>query len=996
MAKNVPQPDRVAAQLLVGREREQALLRRWLDGVLDGHGRLVLLSGEAGIGKTSLVADLAAAAEARGALALWGHAYDLSVTPPYGPWVEIARHYQATRLDPAFPPFFDDAQALARLGSQEALFRQTRDFFASAATRRPLILILEDLHWADQESLGLLRAVARQAIRRVLLLATYRPEDLARDHPLSSIIPLLVREAQPERLELRRLDASAQRALIEKRYVLPRPDAVRLEEYLDARAEGNPLYAVELLRALEDDGLLARPNGVWHLSDLQGVGVPRLLVHVVERRLERLSAETRRLLELAAVLGQEIPLDLWQRLGSVSDAALERAIEDALAAHLLTEEPGGRLSFRHSVMREALYEGIGPVRRRAWHRQAAEALAAAGARDPDAVARHFAQAGDPRAVDWLLRGAERAERAYALLSAAERIEQAVQLLEKNAERASERAWLLYRVARDLRFADLARSLRYLQAAVDAAAELGETRLHAQARWELGLQSCNAGRYRTGITEMQIAAALRDSAGPIETPPAELAGLDLQAGTLVLMLAHAGRYAEATIAGERQLAAVRARLTNEALLRYAAAGWTAWADACFGLALAQGARGQPSRAAELLANARDGYRAARHHALESLTLAHWLQEVLCPYAADRIGERARIAADAEAAAERAIGAQRPDASLRAASLPVLLIEGRWDEAEEAARRELAGGALFVEVAQRSMATLAWRRGEAQIAWDQIRRVLPDGPATEPGDTLYFNGAALQRLGAALALDAGDLAAAYDWLAAHDRWLDWSGAVLGRADSVLLWAEYDQAAGEPSRARDRAEEALALASAPRQPLMLIAIHRLLGRLDMAEHRFADSEAHLHQSITLAEACAAPFERALGQLSLAELQAAQGQTAEAQALLAEVRAVCEPLGARPALERVEALAVTLKAPTARVTYPAGLTAREVDVLRLVAEGLTNAEVAERLYLSPRTVSSHLTSIYTKLGVSSRAAAARFAASHGLISPDLADPSRPAHKNR
>jgi DNA-binding CsgD family transcriptional regulator len=236
-------------------------------------------------------------------------------------------------------------------------------------------------------------------------------------------------------------------------------------------------------------------------------------------------------------------------------------------------------------------------------------------------------------------------------------------------------------------------------------------------------------------------------------------------------------------------------------------------------------------------------------------------------------------------------------------------------------------------------------------------------------------------AALCLDAGDLATARAWLEAQDRSLDWSGAVLGRAEGHLGWAAYHRAAGEPELAREHAERALARASEPHQPLALLAAHRLLGELDTAAGRSADGAAQLAAALGLADACAAPYERALTLLALAELRAATGEKEAAEALLDDARAICAPLDARPVLARIEGVASRLgDTPPRPASYPAGLTAREVEVLRLVATGLSNAAVAERLFLSERTVHGHLRSIYGKLGVSSRSAATRYALEQGL----------------
>jgi ATP/maltotriose-dependent transcriptional regulator MalT len=243
--------------------------------------------------------------------------------------------------------------------------------------------------------------------------------------------------------------------------------------------------------------------------------------------------------------------------------------------------------------------------------------------------------------------------------------------------------------------------------------------------------------------------------------------------------------------------------------------------------------------------------------------------------------------------------------------------------------------------------------------------------------FFEALTLQRLASALALDAGDTTTARAWLDMHGAWLAWSGAVLGVADGRVAWAAYYRAAGDTEQARAHAERALVCASAPRQPLALLAAHRLLGELDTDAGRLAAGSAHLADALALADACAAPYERALTLLAAAELRAATGEHEAARAALAETRALLDPLGAQPVLARARALAATLPPAAAR---PAGLTAREAEVLRLVAAGLTNAQAAERLSLSPHTINTHLTAIYGKLGVATRGAAIRFALEHHL----------------
>ncbi|HUZ84265.1 MAG TPA: AAA family ATPase, partial [Gaiellales bacterium] len=399
--------------LLVGREREQEILRAQLDRMLAGQGGTVLVGGEADIGKTTLVEDLDIQAEEAGALVIWGHAYDLSVTPPYGPWLEIFRQYRGVGDDglPPVPAFVGDAEALARVGSQETLFAAVAEFFTSVAARRPLVLVFDDAHWFDQASLDLFRVLARQvASRRILLVTTYRSDELHRRHPLYPLLPLLVREANAARVDVRPLDEAGHRALIGSRYVLLDADRDRLERYLADHAEGNPLCAGELLRTLEEEVVLVRDGDAWRVGDLQRVRVPPLLRQVIERRLARLADETRGLLQIAAVVGQEVPLELWQRVSGADDAALIAALEEGRRARLLAERADGEgWRFVHALLREALYEDLVSLRRRSLHRQVGEALAETRSPDPDAVAHHFEEAGDARATEWLLKAGERAE-----------------------------------------------------------------------------------------------------------------------------------------------------------------------------------------------------------------------------------------------------------------------------------------------------------------------------------------------------------------------------------------------------------------------------------------------------------------------------------------------------------------------------------------------------------------------------------------------------------
>ncbi|HEX5504280.1 MAG TPA: AAA family ATPase, partial [Thermomicrobiales bacterium] len=906
-----PGLETVPAAALAGRDREVAALRGWLAAALAGHGRLVLVGGEAGIGKTALCEALCAEAADRGALVLVGRCYDLAETPPYGPWLAVTARYPAEAAGlPPLPAVVTDRAALAAVAGQAALFAAVVAWFAAVAAARPLVLLLDDLHWADPASLDLLRALGRQAADLpLLLLATYRGDELTRRHPLYQMLPLLVRESRAERLDLRPLDEASLGALVAGRYPLGAGDATRVVAYLRDRSEGNPFFAGELLRALEEDGALRRVAGGWALGDLAGAGVPPLLRQVLDARVDRLGEESRELLVTAAVVGQEAPLALWAAVAGTDEEVLAAAAERAAEARLLAETPDGlAVRFAHALVREALYAGVPPLRRRALHRRAGEALAAGPAPDPDAVAHHFRRAGDDRAAAWLVRAGERAQRAYAWLTAAERFEAALALMETRGAAAGERGWLLFELARVRRYAAQRETLAALTEAARLGEAAGDRPLVAQCRLNLGLLRCFAGEIRVGLADLAAGVAAHAALGPAERDRLralpESVGLEYDEhdyrGLYAQWLMFVGRYDEA-----------------EALAADLADG-----DALSALAAIHAHRGRPAAARAAHARARADWLAAGHLYPVWMSLVGELAIAVLPYEADRLAERRRFEAEAVALWEQARGAVAtpiPDEP----RLPLLLLEGHWARARTALEALRGEGPVLwrVQLAQ-WRGSLARAQGDADLARALVDEWLPDGPTTEPGGTIFIPTLPLQRLAAALALDASDLPAARAWLETHDRWLDWGAVVLGRAEGALGWADYHRAAGDLARAREYATAALAHAAEPRQPLALLAARRALGELATQANRHAEAAMHLADALALADACAAPYERALTLLALAQLHPATGDREAAEAALAEVRVILDPLEARPALASAAALAARLAAPATPppAAHPAG----------------------------------------------------------------------------
>jgi len=936
-----------APSLLIGREREQAILREHLAAALAGNGSLTLIGGEAGIGKTALAEAICRDATEHGARVLVGRCFDLAETPAYGPWLYLFGRYHSDG-GPPLPPAFSEP-------SQAALFRQVLDFLQAITAQRPVVLLLDDLHWADAASRDLLRFLSQSVgALPVLVIVAYRSDELSRHHPLYHLLPILEREARAIRLDLRPLSPKAVHALVERRYSLTDADADRLVSYLFERAEGNAFFTLQLLRALEEEDMLRLAESEWSVGDLGQVRLPVAVLQVIDGRLLRLDEETQRLLAIAAVIGHEVPLPVWVAVSAVDEDRLAEVLEQAIAARAMEMVPdGARVRFVHALMRQALYERILPPRRRRVHLAVAEMLLTSSIPDPDAVATHFQQAGDRRAIEWLIRAGERAEQAYAWFTAADRFGAALALMEEGGAAPQERGWLLFHLAMLTSYADHARTIAYLDEVTRLAESASDRTLLAYATCRRGWVRCNAGDPRRGLPELERGAAALDALPAAEQVLVVLFGSVLRGhndrAMLVVFLAQAGRYADAHLQAERTIA--RGGEVSRAH---------------FGMGLVHAALGEAEEARRSFGIAREGLRALGHTHIEGWVAHYELTWVVLTNQTDRLDERRRLADTARQAWARASSIERniiPDAAL----LALQYVETDWHEARAVAMacRAAFGATASAHVPKRVLGDIARAQGDMDLAWTIVREQLPAGVDTAYDDINFIPALEFQRLAASLALDQGDLGTAQAWLETHDRWLASNEAVLGRSEGQALWAEYYRARGDARRAYHHATQALACATEPRQPLALLAAHRLLGELNTAMGRVAYAATHLDAA-----------------LALAELRAATGQRAESAALLDEVRTICTPLGAALALTKADALAARLAgaAVASPPSYPASLSAREVEVLRLMAAGESNRDIANALFLSERTVQVHVRHILTKTGADNRAAATAFALRNNL----------------
>jgi DNA-binding SARP family transcriptional activator len=394
----------------VGRERELAELVGGLDDAFAGHGRVFLLAGEPGIGKSLLAEELIADARTRGARVLVGRCWEAGGAPAYWPWVQALRAYvREAEPEQLRAQLGDGAADLAQLlpelrallpgigeppapeseGARFRLFDVTSSFLVSASKACPLVIVLDDLHAADEPSLLLLQFVARElGASRVLIVGAYRDVDPTLADPLRPVLRELAREPLTRSIELTGLGKADVARFLE--LAAPGVSAADLAPTVHAETEGNPLFVGEILRLLATEHRLEDPA--------TPLAIPQSVREVIGRRLRHLSHECNELLALASVLGREFDLDALVRIGGLERDALLELLDEATDARVVSEVPGviGRMRFAHALIRDAAYHGMARGRRVQLHRQVGEGLEALYASDLDPhlaeLAHHFFEA----------------------------------------------------------------------------------------------------------------------------------------------------------------------------------------------------------------------------------------------------------------------------------------------------------------------------------------------------------------------------------------------------------------------------------------------------------------------------------------------------------------------------------------------------------------------------------------------------------------------------
>jgi ATP/maltotriose-dependent transcriptional regulator MalT len=947
--------------VLIGRDVEATQLERAMRRAEAGAGSLVLVSGEAGVGKTRLAEELASQTEAT---VLWGAARQRG-TAPYAPLAEALRSYLRQEPEGLTDTALRDHLALlmpelgeaATQTDRATILEAIRSALATIAGAGPVLLVLDDLHWSDDATLDLVGFIADPLSEMpVLVIGIYRSDELPREHSLRRARAELRRSDAFEELALQPLGLD-ETAAIGAELLGGRP-ADSLAQTIHDRTQGVPFFVREVTAALIDSRLVAEGADGYELSGEADVPVPDTVREAVLMRASVLSSEGRAAAEAAAVAGESFRLEL------VAAQASEAGVSELIDSALIRETEPGVASFRHSLAREAVYEDVPWLRRQTMHRSFADALDATGGPSVEIAAHWQGAREDGRAREALLRAAEEFCAVHAYRDAARAGHQALELWAPGDD-ITARPAALERYASCAQLAgDLPEAKRAWREVADLRRAEGDGRELAEAQRQLAAVHALEGDRPRAVSARRAAA----DGFAAEGLPVEAAADRLVAASYLQRIGdHSEAEALARAAGEEARGAGRTDLEAEA-------------KGLQGVALAK--RGDLDAGLEL---ARAGL---------SLALKHGMTAQ-----AGSLYQRFGTVLEA--------GASYRDAQ---------------DAMEKAFDLCQASGASETErVCLECMAYLLRELGE----WDRCAKLcekLTEEPALAPGDRMVADGVlgsieafrgrndeAHGLLGPALeAAIRSDLlstqvdaAAALAWLA--DAEGDTESAVRHCEFVLQRWAKSEDhhysiwglrwSAGFLARREDdRARafcEALAKIAESGQPFALAALADALGVTAMAEGD-ADTAAKQHErALELHEVLDVPFERSQVLLNAGTALAAAGHRTRALERLAGAHREAKRLGARPlaarAAEKIAALGEsverTLGKRAAAELEGAGLSRRELEVMRLVGSGRTNREIAEKLVLSPRTVDMHVRNIFTKFGCRSRVEATRKAITLGLL---------------
>jgi DNA-binding CsgD family transcriptional regulator/tetratricopeptide (TPR) repeat protein len=942
--------------VFVGRGSELEALARRLDATRAGRGATVLLAGEPGIGKSRLAGEVATGARGRGFEVLLGRCFDLVGTElPYQPFLDALRPVRAPRQ-------LADQTAQSQL----RLFEETLALLAERAAAAPVVLVLDDLHWADTSTLDLVVYLAHNlADRRLLLLGTYRADEPSSSARMQHLAERVRRSGSAHALELGPLGHEELAGLLAAR-AGGEPTA-SLAETIVSRSEGNPFFAEELLAAAGEG------NGE----------LPRRVRDVLLRRVSGLDRATQSLLRLIAAAGRDVSHRLLYAAATRPEPDVAESLRHAVEhGVLVADHAAGSFRFRHALLAEAIYATTLPGEREELHGRLAEGLARSGMAGPAELAPHWMVAG--RAVEALaasIQAARHAEAVFGLAEALGHVERALRLWPgvpdparpgrlDLAELCSWAAHLALQTGRAPRAVELIRRAIEL---VGPAEQVRAALMHQRLATYL---------HASGRADATVAALER----AVELVPAEPASVER--AQVLAALAHglnlAWRHGDALGIAEQAISLAGATGAHAAEMRALTAAGMTLAH----LGRADEGIARLSQAIDLAEERADPD--AMHRAYACLTDALTML--------GRPGESARLA-------ERGLDALQPygtDTTVLVANhIEALLAIGAWDEAETASAAALrASSANYRHMPLMIRAIVATGRGR----FDEARPHLAAARAALRIDRdvatylAYVADLALWErrfADAAETVRQGLERAGYDggaqlrvWLCAQGLRADAELAALARArrDTGAAGECVDHARGLLETARRAAAQAAAVT--PVADAWRIVAEAEFARVEGSARPepWADGAAAWDRLERPPLAAYCRWRQAEA------LVASAANRTEASAALAAAHAVATRIGAAPLGAELERLAgrarLDLAPADARATEPAdsletslGLTAREAEVLALVARGRTNREIAAALVISVKTANVHVSNILRKLDAPNRMEAAAIA--HRLSPP-------------
>jgi DNA-binding CsgD family transcriptional regulator len=988
--KVLPGPLRPSAPFpFVGRSEELATLGALLPVAADGVGRVALVRGEPGSGKTRLVRELAHSAVAQGVMVLYG-ACDAVVNAPYQP-VAMSLGSLLSVLDDdtlreCVTPTGEELSRLLpelarRLGPLPAsgstdpdtqryrLHAGVAEFLTRLSQRQPLLLVVEDAQWADVPSLHLVRHLAAASSEaRLLLVVTFRDREPQLRPEFSEALADLQRTDSVVRVRLSSLgDADVVEFVRQSTGASATTDVSTLAVQVRQLTGGNPFLLCELWRTLtQDHGLDITVDRVQLTQPAAELSSPDSVRDVVQHRLARLAPTTTALLEVAAVIGPEFDPGVLGGAAGIDGTNLGSALEEAVRGGMVDEVPGPGLVYRfaHELVRRALYDRLPAVRRAQLHLCVGETLERAhpehSVRLLAELAHHFSMAvshgGIERAVEYNLRAAEAAVASLAYHDAAARLVTALELGVEDQRRQAQ-------IQLDLGVAQH-RAGRILEALVAFRTAAAYARAHHDdellARAAIGFEEAC---WRPAIAHEEAAALLEEATralGPGDSP--------LKARALAWLsraLAYSGAWQRAARAREEAVATARRLGDRRALAAALLQAWIARGTLLLKevLAMLTEARelGEELGDPDLVAAARgwaivplfelcdlDG---ARRETQQLRRAAEQTRQPFQLYTAEALGSAVALCdgrlAEAEAMAQRAWTWTRHMAGpLPSAEYGLILFGLRREQGRLAELKPL----IDLMGREGTMAS-AWRPGLIALLTElgmheqaraELSRLRADGFASIRHDGLRT--------------------AALSYLA------DACAALSDARSAPLLYQELEPLAG----ANIRVGQAVACYG---------AADRYLGMLSAVMGNWDTAQVHFEAALALNRRMGAHTWTAHTAYQFARMLRARGRLTDrerADELITEATRAAERFGLTALGDKLHALGGTQSRP-ARNTD--ALSARELDILRLLAQGRTNREIGQALFISEHTAANHIRSILRKTGCANRTDAAAYAHRHGLV---------------